>query len=145
MDRHERLAMIDKLQEANARTLDDMAVREAQRMAGQESRSWTLPEPEPPKRQAPANLSAAELEQLRSRQWDAWVQAHIARALAQHDKVRLAAMGAALGMMRKQLREEIAAEVGQLRAEVTLQRAHAGAGDNGEVILPWPRRRSDAA
>lgn len=103
-----------------------------------------MPKSEPPKRQR--GPSAAELEQLRARQWTAFVDTRIAHFFAQHDKVRLEAMGTALGMMRKQLREEIAAEVGQLRAEVTLQRAHAGARDSGEVIdLPWPRRRSDAA
>jgi hypothetical protein len=54
-------------------------------------------------------------------------------------------VGEALGKIRKQLRKEISAEVGQLRAEISIaKRAH---GDSQVIDLPSPliRKRRDAA
>ncbi len=55
------------------------------------------------------------------RQWDDWVRAHIANALAEHRELLTEAMGEALSTIRKQLRDEFAAEIAALRLHLTVQ------------------------
>jgi hypothetical protein len=76
--------------------------------------------------------------------WNKWCDARIAAALAEHDRVTMEATGQALGMVRKQLRDEFAERLGQLRAEISIAKAH----EDGQVVdLPSPlvRKRRDAA
>ena len=76
--------------------------------------------------------------------WNRWCDARIAAALAEQDRIHIKATGQALAQFRKQLRDEIAEQIGLLRAELTIAKAH----DAGRVIdlpaLPL-RRRGDAA
>ena len=76
--------------------------------------------------------------------WNRWCDARIAAAMAERDRIHIEATGQALATIRRQLRDEFAEQLGQLRAELTVQRAH----ESGQVLdlprLPW-RRRSDAA
>ena len=76
--------------------------------------------------------------------WDRWCDARIAAVLAEHDRVTIEATGMALGKIRKQLRDEFAEQLGQLRTEISIAKAH----EDGQIVdLPSPlvRRRSDAA
>jgi hypothetical protein len=60
---------------------------------------------------------------------DGQINTAISAAMAEHKMLadaRQEAVGKALGEVRKQLREEIAAEVGQLRADLTVEKAHGG-------------------
>ena len=50
----------------------------------------------------------------------------IAAALAKHDSIQRAATGQFIGQIRKQLREEFAEALGQLRADIAKQRTHNG-------------------
>jgi TPP-dependent trihydroxycyclohexane-1,2-dione (THcHDO) dehydratase len=77
--------------------------------------------------------------------WNAWADRKIAVALEAHgfNEIQTDAIGMTLAEERKAMREEIQAAIGELRAELAVQRAH----ESGTVIdLPaLPRRRSDAA
>ena len=76
--------------------------------------------------------------------WDRWCDARIAAALAERDRIHIETTGIALAKIRKQLRAEFVEQLGQLRAELTIQRAH----ESGRVLdMPNPlvRRRRDVA
>jgi hypothetical protein len=78
--------------------------------------------------------------------WNAWADRKIAAALEAHgfNRLQTDALGMTLAAERKSMREEIAAAVGELRAEVNMQRA----AERGQILdlpaLPL-RRRSNAA
>jgi hypothetical protein len=85
---------------------------------------------------ASPRLSAAE--ELR---WKKFIDAKIAAANAERDKIWRDVFGALISEVRKQLRSEIVTAVGELRADVTIEKAHAGE-HNGVVKLPsWFNRR----
>jgi hypothetical protein len=67
--------------------------------------------------------TAAELNAQRVKDWEAWAVAIVARALAEHDKISQEATGRALGMIRKQLRDEFAKLASRVAALETKQRA----------------------
>jgi hypothetical protein len=139
MNDAERRAMIDQLQEANERERDDMALRAARRAAGQEPQAWRLPESEPPKR--------SEVQKMRAGDWERWCDDRIARALKAHDRMRLEVHAQVIAEERKRMRTEleamVAEAVGQLRAELVVERS----ADRSKVIdLPaLPSRKRDAA
>ena len=90
---------------------------------------------------ASAGHGAAEINQLRARDWQSYVDGRIAKALAEHDAIRREATAQFVAEVRKQLREEISAEVGKLRAELTVQRA-AERNDVIDLPLQWPPRKA---
>lgn len=63
--------------------------------------------------------------------WDRWVEAHIRNALVKHGDMVAEALGAEVGLIQKAMEQtfqdkldKLAEEVGSLRAELTLLRAH---------------------
>jgi hypothetical protein len=79
-------------------------------------------------------------------EWNVWVTAIITRELAAHDRNLTKVLGQVVAKIRKQLRDEIQTAVGELRAELNMQREHAA--KFGEVIdLPSPliRKVKDSA
>jgi hypothetical protein len=91
---------------------------------------------------APSRLSGAEELRLKN-----YVDTKIAAALAARDEHWRDVLGALVSEVRKQLRAEISAEVGLLRADLTIEKAAAN-DRNGVVRLPsWfnRRRAHDAA
>jgi hypothetical protein len=95
------------------------------------------PQPEPPRRQREPN--AAEVEIMRAGQWQRYIDSRVRVILAEHDKIRIEATGTALGMLRKQLREEFTAAISSLRGELAAQRAQGD--DHAVVELPNPIRK----
>lgn len=90
---------------------------------------------------AQRSQEAIRLEQLRVGQWDQWLRGHLNNGRA----FMTESIGMALGQMRRQLRDEIAEQIGQWRAEITIANAH----NAGQVIdlpaLPLRRHLSDVA
>jgi hypothetical protein len=87
--------------------------------------------------------SSAELYQQRSAQWETWARAIIRRELAEHDLVTTEATGEVIGIIRRELREEIRIAVAELRTELT-----TGKHDSKTLdlpALPFRKRSSDAA
>jgi hypothetical protein len=80
-----------------------------------------------------------------AKQWEQWCDARITRALAEHTRGSEQAIGEALGTIREQLREEIKNAVGELRAELTVAKAH----ERGGPVIDLPalsfQRRGNAA
>jgi hypothetical protein len=100
------------------------------------------PPPAPPRPRS--EPSEAELMRQRSEQWEQWAQAIVKEHLDAERALMTEAIGEALATIRHQLREEIAKQIGELRGDFTLARAH----DDGKVLdLPSPllRRRNDTA
>ena len=85
-----------------------------------------------------------EINAQRSAQWDAFVRGHIEAALTEHDKICQEAIGMALAHERKLMRDHVAEQLGQLRADLTIAKAH----ERGKVTdLPNPltvRKRNAA-
>jgi hypothetical protein len=67
--------------------------------------------------------TAAELNAQRAKDWEAWADAIVARALVEHDRISQEATGRALGIVRKQLRDELAKLQARVAALETKQRA----------------------
>jgi hypothetical protein len=88
-------------------------------------------------------MTTAELNAQRSAQWEQWATAIIARELAAHDRTLTEVLGQVVAEIRQQLRDEIQTAVGELRAEINVQRA----AESGKLLdMPNPlRRKSDAA
>lgn len=108
-------------------------------------RSWrrNMPKPEP----APVQCKLTNSETARWKSYiDGQINAAVSAAMAEHRMLadaRREAVGKALGEVRAKLREEIVAAVGELRADLTIEKAHAG--DRATVIdlpavLPRDRR-----
>jgi hypothetical protein len=128
--------------EAKARSLDALArtadVKVEPRDHGVEY--WQRPEPAPAPVPQPNQPTVAEIEMLRSQDWARFVDGRLSAALAAHDELWRDVIGAVIAEERKKMRAEISAEVGQLRADVTVQKAHAG-GDVVELPPFIERRR----
>jgi hypothetical protein len=90
-----------------------------------------------------AELRQREIERGRST-LNELIDARIEAAFEVRDwqhQATLDAVGDALGKIREQLRAEFAAEIGSLRADMTIERAHAADGVRRDVIdLPSVRR-----
>jgi hypothetical protein len=56
-------------------------------------------------------------------QWNAWCEAHIARALAAHDAAFDQVLAKVISEERKRARRHVAKELGQLRAEIEILRS----------------------
>ena len=88
-----------------------------------------------------------EVELMRAADWTAFVVSRIDAAFearAWRDAAMTEAVGKALGEIRKQLRSEFEEQLGQLRADVTIQRAHERHEQDhgGEIIdMLEPRKR----
>ena len=87
--------------------------------------------------------TAAELNQQRTREWEAWADARIDRALAEHNRGLTEVLGQVVAEERHRMREHVAEQIGLLRAELTVQRE----AERGQILdLPaLPLRRRDAA
>jgi len=83
---------------------------------------------------APAQRKLTDAENARwSRYIEQLVASRVAAALAEAktlSDVHVAATGKALGMVRAQLRQEMADAIGSLRADLTVEKAHA----SGELV-----------
>jgi hypothetical protein len=85
---------------------------------------------------ASPRISAAEELRLKT-----YIDTKIAAANAERDERWREVLGKLVSEVRKQLRAEISAEVGLLRADLTIEKAHADE-HNGVVRLPsWFNRR----
>jgi hypothetical protein len=148
-DPYERAAFI-KENEAKADELRrDLAERQARLDAGFEPQPWRAPEPEPQPVQRTMSRDT-------SREWSAHIETRIAAAQRATNKridQRFAAyeeaVGKALGLKAKELREEYEGKLAALTTEVQQIRALVLAQDEG-VVLPMDkalRRRAggDAA
>jgi hypothetical protein len=106
---------------------------------------WRRPEPPPAPAPQPPQPSVAEVEALRAADWTKFVDGRIEAALAQYHEaasMRPITREVIRGLVAE-LRKEIAAEVGSLRADVEIAKAHAEHRESGDVIdLPpvLPRR-----
>jgi hypothetical protein len=105
--------------------------------------SWhrNMPQPEPERRERRA--SHEKLTDAEAQRWQNYIDGKIAAANAERDKIWRDVLGAVVSEVRRQLRSEISAEVGSLRADVTIAKAHAG--DRADVVrLPkfLERRRN---
>ena len=89
--------------------------------------------------------TTAEVNAKRTRDWERWCDARIARAIECERTDILKAAGQAVGMIREQLRDEIQEAVGGLRAELNVLRAAEKADVITLPALPLRRRSSDAA
>jgi hypothetical protein len=79
-----------------------------------------------------------------AKQWAEWADARIARALAEHDRLMNDVLGQVIAEERKSMRDYVAEQIGKLRAELNVAKAH----ESGKILdLPalsgW--RRYDAA
>lgn len=102
---------------------------------------WERLRPPPPPRLS-SQSSTVELAQQRAQEWDDWARAIVKQELETERAVLIEGAGQALGEIRQQLRDEIAKQIDQVRADFTLARAH----DDGKVLdLPAPplRKRYD--
>jgi hypothetical protein len=92
-----------------------------------------------------AELKAAEAAHVaqQQRDWETWVDARIAAASVEHDRCWTDIFGQVVAHERHKMRAEVAEQIGQLRAELAVQRA----AEKADVIdLPaLPRRRVHAA
>jgi hypothetical protein len=79
-------------------------------------------------------------ETASSRPWNAWVTTMIQREILAHEKALLKDIWRAVDELIETKVRAVEIEIGQLRADVTIQSVHR----NGEVIdLPnWRRRRA---
>jgi hypothetical protein len=115
-------------------TLEDRRARWivmcAESYEGPLARHECAPEP------APSRISAAE-----ELQWKKYIDAKIAAAITERDERWRDVLGALVAEVRKQLRAEISAEVGLLRADVTITKAHAGDRDAVIRLPSWLNRR----
>jgi hypothetical protein len=73
--------------------------------------------------------------------WQRWADGKIAAALERYDEEMTEAIGEALGEIRKRLRTEFAAELGQLRADVEVLRGIV----KGEIASIKDKGKADAA
>jgi hypothetical protein len=146
-EREYRRAEIDKGWATVARTSDVQVERRSDDddplvkwKRGME-RSQAKPSPSPSQRSA---LTDAELQAL--------IDSRIALSLAEYDKAHQLrrdalrdAVAEFVAGVRKQLRAEIAAEVGLLRADVEIAKAHDSNAAEVIDLPPFIRKRSDAA
>jgi hypothetical protein len=92
--------------------------------------------------------TTAELNAQRSRDWEAWAVAIVARELAAHDRTLTEVLGQVVAEIRHRLRaefrHELAEAVKELRREIAVSKAH---DDDSLVDLPSPllRKQNDAA
>jgi hypothetical protein len=88
--------------------------------------------------------TTSELNERRTRDWEAWAVAIIDRELAAHDRNLTKVLGELVSELRQQWRAELNAQIGQLRAELNTERSV----DESTVIdlPPFPlRRKADVA
>ena len=75
-------------------------------------------------RPTPQQQSATMMDAATEARWNEWAQAHVQRALAAQplfSKAQVAAIGQAISMLRKEMRDEFAAEIASLRADMMVQ------------------------
>jgi hypothetical protein len=77
--------------------------------------------------------TAAELNAERTAQWEAWADARIAAALAEHDRILVKTLGGVVAEERKRQRDELAKLAARIEALETKQR---GVDDGAVVELP---------
>jgi hypothetical protein len=98
---------------------------------------WQRPEPAPEPGPQPRQPSVAEIEMLRSQDWTRFVDGRINAAFearAWRDDARQDAIGGALSEIRKQLRAEFQEQLGQLRADLVIEKAHGSKLDSVSPI-----------
>jgi hypothetical protein len=104
---------------------------------------WSRPKPAPAPTSQARQPSVAEIEQMRAADRTRFVDGRISAAIAARDEYWRDVLGGLVSAIRKQLRAEISAEVGQLRADIAIEKA-AERREHGEIIdmlVPLERKR----
>jgi hypothetical protein len=99
---------------------------------------------EPTPTPQPHQPSVAEIEMQRSQDWTRFVDSRIERAIAARDEFWRDVLAGLVSEVRKQLRAEIVEQVGSLRADIEIAKAHAGDRDAEVIDLPMLARSRHA-
>jgi hypothetical protein len=119
MNRADRRRILAEAREAIA-SVDRTLARAALRDLPAEPREWRLPEPEPPKRQRGLDTMPVTNHSTTDWSgWERWLAAHLQRERTLTNKSVGFAIGKMLREQREECKQELSAEVRQLRIELS--------------------------